>query len=506
MCRLTRRAWRWALGIVAALCLVAGAGPARSATPALGMAYLGPFERSPDGRWVILFRDSNRDGAPELHRAAVDATDDTTLQLSPDLSTPSGGLHALVSPDSQQVVYRDGIDRLYSVPIAGGAPQRLSLPVPSGGQISEPQISPDSQWVVYGAPDSGGRGALYRARIDGGLTERLSKALLPAEEGDTSAFAFSSDSANVVYLLVQGEQTEVYSAPLSGGQSRLLGAGSAFTIAPSGQVVLLNNTAGELRAVPIGGGPATPLAPEGMAAGLYAISPDSSFVALNARPQGDPAQSTIVRVPIGGGPAATLSDPADTAWSVAGIWVSPDSQWVVYARRPIDGGEHEMAIVRPSGADRRAVEPPPARLRGWFDGVQVTITPDSRYVIYAANAVTEDGRRIYRAALGSGRTEPLSPAEHSAWLDFQADAASGWIVYTASTAAGYGFFSVPIGGGPALPAGPVAPYAVKLPYTQLRAGSPYVVYTYQADGGSRLVRQSLLRQVIDLPLLTGAGG
>lgn len=491
--------YRWILVALVGLGAAAWAAPAPAAAPALGMAHSSFFDRSPDGRWVIFFRDANADGAPELHRAAVDAADSATLQLSPDLSIPGGAVVALVSPDSQQVAYRDGIDRLYSVPMAGGAPRLLSLPLPADGQIFEPQISPDSQWVVYGAPDSGGRRALYRARIDGGLTEQLSQALAPAEEGEVSAFAFGG--ASVVYLLVRGEQSEVYSAPLSGGPSRLLGAGSSFRIAPSGQVVLVNDAAGALRAVPIGGGPATPLAPEGMAAGFYTISPDSSFVALNAYPPGDRSQSTILRVPIGGGPAATLSDPDDTAWSVAGIWVSPDSQWVVYVREPIDGGEHEMAIVRPSGADRRAIEPPPARLRGWFDGVQVTITGDSRHVIYAANAVTAGGRRIYRAALGSGRTEPLSPAEHSEWLFYQADAASGWIIYTASTAAGQGFFSLPIGGGPALPAGPIAPYSVEPPSAQLRAGSPYVVYSAPSGAGYRLVRQPLLREAIYLPYL-----
>lgn len=80
--------YRWILVALVALGAAAWAAPAPAAAPALGMAHSSFFERSPDGRWVIFFRDANADGAPELHRAAVDAADSATLQLSPDLSIP----------------------------------------------------------------------------------------------------------------------------------------------------------------------------------------------------------------------------------------------------------------------------------------------------------------------------------------------------------------------------------------------------------------------------------
>jgi hypothetical protein len=61
-----------------------------------------------------------------------------------------------ISPDSNRVVYRadqdtDEVYELYSVPLAGGSPVKLNGTLVSGGRVWNFQISPNSGRIVYRA-------------------------------------------------------------------------------------------------------------------------------------------------------------------------------------------------------------------------------------------------------------------------------------------------------------------------------------------------------------------
>jgi len=91
-----------------------------------------------------------------------------------------------LSPDGAWVVFTadietDGITELYSVPVVGGEPVKISGAMVENGKVNSFKISPDSQWVVYLADqDIDQVVELYCAPIDGSaLPHKLNTPIIP---------------------------------------------------------------------------------------------------------------------------------------------------------------------------------------------------------------------------------------------------------------------------------------------------------------------------------------
>jgi hypothetical protein len=81
---------------------------------------------------------------------------EAATQLNPAPIAGGDVLRFQISPDGSRVIYRadqntDGVDELFSVPIAGGTATRLNQPLVAGRAVLAFAISPDSSRVVYSA-------------------------------------------------------------------------------------------------------------------------------------------------------------------------------------------------------------------------------------------------------------------------------------------------------------------------------------------------------------------
>ena len=113
---------------------------------------------------------------------------------------------------------RDDVPRggeLWSLPLAGGEPVRLSAASGVADRILAFRISPDGRWVAYAAASGGRSPILALVRIEGGARRTLAgyagRADAPLSTGDAGAFAFAADSRSLAWSTGEGT---VMSAPL----------------------------------------------------------------------------------------------------------------------------------------------------------------------------------------------------------------------------------------------------------------------------------------------------
>src|SRR5262245_3459116 len=163
---------------------------------------------SPDGSRVLLEADLDGDGAFDL--LSVPIAGGPAIQLNPPLVAGGSVRKAHFSPDGTRVVYladqeQDEVFELFSVPSAGGAaPVKLNQALVPGGDVSTPYnadflFTPDGARVVYLADAVfDDRFELWSAPIAGGAPIRLS-AKLPADADVLPVFRLSRDGKRVLY-------------------------------------------------------------------------------------------------------------------------------------------------------------------------------------------------------------------------------------------------------------------------------------------------------------------
>ncbi|ANM32388.1 peptidase S9 [Acidobacteria bacterium Mor1] len=106
-------------------------------------------------------------------------------------------------------------------------------------RISDPQISPDGQWVLFGLRETDleadrGRTDLWRMRVDGSDLQRLT-----TDAGSEYNARFSPDGSAVYFLSGRSGSAQVWKLPLTGGEAQQvtdlpLGVGN-MVIAPGGR-------------------------------------------------------------------------------------------------------------------------------------------------------------------------------------------------------------------------------------------------------------------------------
>jgi Tol biopolymer transport system component len=182
---------------------------------------------SPDSSRVVYVADKDADGVFEIY--SVPITGGTPTKLSGAMVVGGSVFSNIqISADSSRVVFRadkdvDATTELYSVPIAGGAVTKLSGPVVSGAFVSQFVLSADSSRVVFVATkDSGAAAELFSVRIAGGSVTKLS-GQMPVGGNVEPSVSLSADSERAVFLADKDIDavTELYSALLDGGGAAL---------------------------------------------------------------------------------------------------------------------------------------------------------------------------------------------------------------------------------------------------------------------------------------------
>lgn len=184
------------------------------------------FTTSPDGADVVYRADMMVNGRFEIFSVPTAGPATETVKLNGALTPVNGEVLAYaISPDSSRVVYRaiqqtaDTVE-LYSVPLRGPATAGIKLngTLVANGNVSDFQISPDGQTVVYLADqETVFTDELFGVPITGptGSDTKLNNPL--ANNGDVTTFAISADNNWVYYLADQSSDgvQELFRAPLS---------------------------------------------------------------------------------------------------------------------------------------------------------------------------------------------------------------------------------------------------------------------------------------------------
>lgn len=187
----------------------------------------GSIEFPPDGQYVVYVADQEVNGEREGYRASLTGAPDV-LKLTDYDSHGNVMWFMGFASDSSRTIFvtqpTTGMYELYSVPLDGSAaPVRLNDPLPTGGSVSDFPIliTPDNQWVVFRADQSGDDiNELYLAPIDGSESPvKLHPDLGQNEDVEPFTYAMSPDGEWVVYTADQDEDGifELYASSLPGG-------------------------------------------------------------------------------------------------------------------------------------------------------------------------------------------------------------------------------------------------------------------------------------------------
>ena len=270
-----------------------------------------PFAFTSDSRLVVYNR-TGEIGNPRITDLySVSPAGGTPEKLSA-LTTGQGRLRFAITPDGSRVVYGARQDRdvyeLYSVLTVGGPNTKLSDP--DADRDAFPfQMAPDGARVAF-VQYVGAEHVLFSVPVAGGEPTRLSPPLaVPPGFPGIRAIRVSPDGRRVVYAAEQDTDDilDLYSVPIEGGPVTRLGgplarngadipsAESRFRITPDGTRVVfvvdptddLLDDLVELHSVPIGGGVATKLSGpmevgERIFASRMEVSPDSRHVVFQA--------------------------------------------------------------------------------------------------------------------------------------------------------------------------------------------------------------------------------
>lgn len=341
-----------------------------------------------------------------------------------------------LSPDGQFAVYLhdaelDGARELWSVRVAGGAPVRLSNPLPGGVSVEpEFEISPDSQRVVYRvAQETAAQIELYSVSIAGpeGAWIKLNGEL-PAG-GDVSRLRISPDSARVIYYADQqtNDVEDAWTVPIDGGTptrlrpfvtlkgSRVLFGQDTPLISPDSERVLfyanfsnlayfdlwsarIDGTGGIVQLTETNANLTDVLVPQ--------ISPDSSRV-LYLRLLNSNLIQELYSVPSAGGSPVKLNGVLTPGGSVWNYGFSPDSTRVVYFASQQTVGVNELYRVPIAGGGATKLNGAMPFLGGV---VSYAISPDGTRVVYLANQDTLDVDELWSVPLSGGTVTKLNPA------------------------------------------------------------------------------------------------
>ena len=380
---------------------------------------------SPDGRRLAFV-----DVRPGENNAIVSTTDDggdrevvfeneaPYLQLRDPAWSPDGSQLAVV----RSIGGSSG--EIWLVPVHGGVPRRLSDD-PAGVVAYGPVYAPDGKAIIHSSNRAGTRN-LWLTPVDGGQPVQLTAGAGPDEAPSVArdgsiAYAnsrwryvlfvhdlrtserrtlvthasflwaptFSRDGRELAFSRAEVDGSwHIWLMSLDDLSARRLTTGTTPQIYPrftpdgTSVVYLSWATPGRIWRVPRNGGPPTALTPEHEDAGYGDVSPDGQWLAYARAESGT---THIYVMPLAGGDARRLTDAPGTLprWS-------PDGQWIAFTSdRSYESG---VLVIRSDGADERRL----TETGGWPAWL-----PDSRRVGYVV--VGPDGKQqLYAVPLDGG--------------------------------------------------------------------------------------------------------
>jgi Tol biopolymer transport system component len=344
---------------------------------------------SPDSQKVVYVeRWLDQFTSEALYTVPISGTTSPTQIADDDVYTIQ------ISPDSRRIVYRTTTGSIYSVAIDGDSPVELATAngFPGGTDDSDNYIliSPDSQYVIYPKAYSDGTSSeLYSVPIEGGTPTKLSN--LPATGWLIAQFQVSPDSQTVVFKAWKGPEAtpaRLYSVPLTGGMPVQLydNATSSFrsyTISPDSRWLVYIGMAAypavNLYSVPLSGGSPRALNPGLLANNDFSMSPDGATIVYSAYTSSDSSRN-LYRVPVEGGSPVQLTPTRPFSGGDMTFWISPDGRYIVYSADLTVQHQSELYTVPLMGGPTRKLNLPIPLNQQIF---QFFICPDSRLVVYA---------------------------------------------------------------------------------------------------------------------------
>ncbi len=376
-----------------------------------------------------------------------------------------------ISPNGSRVVYlahqeSPTVNGLYSIPIAGGTPVRLSK---TGSNVFYFAVSPDSLWIIFISYDATTKYHFFRASLTGGTGSAVEFTPSGAHPQMVDAISISPDSQHIIY---KGDMQPldgwgIYSFPITGNGSQYVRLSMPVTtqwildslVTPDGQSLIyrypdesMNPVMNRLYSVPIDG-PATSyydlsgtLIPGGGVYNYFQISPDGRYVVFAAE------KEVVDKVELYSYFLATrypiitfavkisVAIPNDRDVNFGTFKISPDSKRVVY--NAYQNNIHDLFSVPINGPilNNVKINQPisPSTPFGWNDAM--TFSPDSSHIVYTSMQDTQDVIDLYSVpATGPASSAiKLNPAQVKnsggyAMVQIPVFSPDGlWVFYTAN--------------------------------------------------------------------------
>ena len=207
----------------------------------------------------------------------------------------------------------DGTYDLYTVPLTGGAPVKVSnLPAADRRVEDDFRFTPDSSYVLYRADQQTDEYVeLFKVPVSGGAATVLSGGL-PTGRG-VKQFELTPDGGTVVFLAehIWSYNDHLYSTPLAGG------------VAPIDLLTTMGD-AGD--------------------ADAFALDAEGTFVAFIGH-WGSDAPRSLYAVQVDGSALRRLSADLEDDRSVDGFWVAPVGAAVAYGADVEVSGRMELYVA-----------------------------------------------------------------------------------------------------------------------------------------------------------------
>jgi dipeptidyl aminopeptidase/acylaminoacyl peptidase len=332
------------------------------------------YEVSPDGLRVVFLADKNTDETVELF--SVPVIGGIPLKLSLDFPAPDRDVLTFqISPDSQKVVYWANVDNVdvydvYVNPIASANTINLT-----GGllAVSERKITDDSLNLVFTAriiPQFFTE--LFTVSLNGGPIIKLCPDYMPGQ--NVFDFKFLSNTQLVYRAFQDSNQPELYQVDMDGGNLQ-----KVSLPLPNGGVVFSN----------------------------YEISPDGSNI-LYIASQVQPGEFNLISYRVADQTSTVLNGPLPLDCDVNNFVISPNTQTVVYRADQNLNDKLEIFGVPISGGMNTVLN---GIMQNQADVYhQYQITTDNSRVIYRTAAILPNLDELFSSPLdGSQPPVRLNP-------------------------------------------------------------------------------------------------
>lgn len=417
--------------------------------------------------------------------------------------TATGGTVTRAELAGDRVVYladydARGVVDLYSVPLAGGTPARLSAGLPSG-EVEEFRVAGDRVVFSHRVFD-GNRLGLYSAPLGGGQPTRLNPAYPPGSQGGIGfvelRFKLTPDLATVVFTVDQnrGGQLELFRVPVAGGEAVRLNGPlpyvnainfsfvEVFQLSANGQLAVFlvrSGTSGGvdgLFAVNLVGDPAPiQLTTTPMDAEYFQTTPDGGRVVFYN--EDDLGEETLRSITTAGTGLVTLAEVSNRRFAL-----TPDGQSVLYYTENPAFGENLVREPIAGGAPLTLA----TEVNPWAG--PISFDPAGASVFLDRD--TSDG--LWRSRLSDGNLVQVSGLGD---IDFAQLRFTGDEQYAVVRQNSGGFFSVALADNSVTPLTGAFAEVAEFPLTapagatviftaRAAAQDPFAVYAVSAQGGA----------------------